>query len=124
MGDQFLVAYGRVAVSGGSTVSATQTAVSPLAFTPGTAAFDASKINVGFAVGGGMEGRFSYWLPPNWTWKLEYLYLDLGSIDTPTTPFAILSSVTGLISNITGTITTHTHFTDNIVRVGLNYQFH
>jgi outer membrane immunogenic protein len=24
----------------------------------------------------------------------------------------------------TGTITTHTHFTDNIVRVGLNYQFH
>jgi hypothetical protein len=21
-------------------------------------------------------------------------------------------------------ITTHTHFTDNIVRVGLNYQFH
>jgi hypothetical protein len=28
------------------------------------------------------------------------------------------------ISNITGNITTHTHFTDNIVRVGLNYQFH
>ena len=24
----------------------------------------------------------------------------------------------------TGTLTTHTHFTDNIVRVGLNYQFH
>jgi hypothetical protein len=23
-----------------------------------------------------------------------------------------------------GTFTTHTHFTDNIVRVGLNYQFH
>ncbi|HEV2716548.1 MAG TPA: hypothetical protein VGU64_14900 [Terriglobales bacterium] len=27
-------------------------------------------------------------------------------------------------SPITGTINTHTHFTDNIVRVGLNYQFH
>jgi hypothetical protein len=24
----------------------------------------------------------------------------------------------------TGTLTTHTHFVDNIVRVGLNYQFH
>jgi hypothetical protein len=28
------------------------------------------------------------------------------------------------ILGATGTITTHTHFTDNIVRVGLNYQFH
>src|SRR6516164_1812218 len=37
---------------------------------------------LGFSVGGGMEGRLSYWLPPNWTWKLEYLYLDLGSLDT------------------------------------------
>ena len=26
-----------------------------------------------------MEGRFSYWLPPNWTWKLEYL-LRLASV--------------------------------------------
>jgi hypothetical protein len=25
---------------------------------------------------------------------------------------------------LTGTLTAHTHFTDNIVRVGLNYQFH
>jgi opacity protein-like surface antigen len=67
-----------------------------------------------------MEGRLSYWLPPNWTWKLEYLYLDLGSIDTAT-PFAAPS-----IFNVVtaGTFTTHTHFTDNIVRVGLNYQFH
>jgi hypothetical protein len=50
--------------------------------------------------------------------------LDLGSINT-TTPFVLLSSVSPTVSNITGTITTHTHhFTDNIVRVGLNYQFH
>jgi hypothetical protein len=58
-----------------------------------------------------MEGKLSYWLPPNWTWKLEYLYLDLGSIDT-TTPFALLTQ--SALSNLTGTITTHTHFTDNI----------
>jgi outer membrane immunogenic protein len=67
-----------------------------------------------------MEGRFSYWLTPNWTWKLEYLYLDLGSVDTAPTPFAV--GMPGVVT--AGTFTTHTHFTDNIVRVGLNYQFH
>jgi opacity protein-like surface antigen len=70
-----------------------------------------------------MEGRLSYWLPPNCTWKLEYLYLDLGSINT-TTPFLLLADLECGCSNITGNITTHTHFTDNIVRVGLNYQFY
>jgi outer membrane immunogenic protein len=125
--DQLLVyatgglAYGEVAVSGNANISAS--IVSPFTFTPTTAAFGASKTNVGFSVGGGMEGRLSYWLPPNWTWKLEYLYLDLGSINT-TTPFVLLSSEAPLFSNITGNISTHTHFTDNIVRVGLNYQFH
>jgi opacity protein-like surface antigen len=55
---------------------------------------------------------------------VEYLYLDLGSVDT-TSSFVLpsLSSAT-VFSPITGTINTHTHFTDNIVRVGLNYQFH
>jgi outer membrane immunogenic protein len=68
------------------------------------------------------RGKFSYWLPSNWTWKLEYLYLDLGSLNTtnPFPPALPLSSD----STFTGTFTTHTHFTDNIVRVGLNYQFH
>jgi len=69
-----------------------------------------------------MEGRFSYWFPPNWTWKLEYLYLDLGSLDT-TTPFGIAVFPGGFLFSTTGTITTHTHFTDNIVRAGLNYHF-
>jgi len=66
------------------------------------------------------------WLPVNWTWKLEYLYLDLGSLDAGT-PFAITGLIHGFpinpISPAVGTITTHTHFTDNIVRVGLNYKF-
>jgi opacity protein-like surface antigen len=72
-----------------------------------------------------MEGRFSYWLPPNWTWKLEYLYLDLGSLDTPATPFALtFPPPQNRVWSGSATISTHTHFTDNIVRVGLNYQFH
>jgi hypothetical protein len=51
--------------------------------------------------------------------------LDLGSLDTAPTPFAasIPQGVSAAIVT-TGTISTDTHFTDNIVRVGLNYQFH
>jgi outer membrane immunogenic protein len=126
IGDQLLIygtgglAYGHVAVSGSTNLAAATT--DGAVFTPTTAAFGASKTNVGFSVGGGMEGRLSYWLPANWTWKLEYLYLDLGSLDTATS-FALATLGNGF-SPITGTITTHTHFTDNIVRVGLNYQFH
>ena len=127
--DQLLIygtgglAYGEVAVSGDADISAV--AMYPISFTPTTPAFGASKTNVGSSIGGGVEGRISNWLPPNWTWKLEYLYLDLGSIGTPTTPFVLLPSDLTRVSNITGTITTqHTHLTDNIVRVGLNYQFH
>jgi outer membrane immunogenic protein len=74
VGDQLLIygtgglAYGEVAVSGNANISAPGPGN---AFTtPTTAAFGASKTSVGFSVGGGMEGRFSYWLPPNWTWKL------------------------------------------------------
>ncbi len=46
------------------------------------------------------------------TWKAEYLYMDLG---TENYTFSI---------PLLGTILVSTHFTDNIVRVGLNYQFH
>jgi outer membrane immunogenic protein len=99
------LAYGDVEVSGNTVASFFKTS--------GNGVFSASKTNVGFSVGGGIEG--SAWLPANWTWKLEYLYLDLGSLDVVTS----LNFGSG-----TGTTTTHTHFTDNIVRVGLNYQFH
>jgi outer membrane immunogenic protein len=118
------LAYGRVELSGITNVNGSflvpGVGTFPFA-TPGTTTFSTSSTRTGFAVGGGIEGKFSYWLPPDWTWKLEYLYIDLGSIDT-------VAAVSGAILNptfnlFTGAITTHTHFTDNIVRVGLNYKF-
>ena len=92
------LAYGHVEVSGSTQVPAS------------VSSFSASKTNAGFTIGGGIEG--SVWLPANWTWKLEYLYLNLGTLDVATS----LSATEGT--------TTHVEFTDNIVRVGLNYQFH
>jgi outer membrane immunogenic protein len=123
------LAYGRVELSGNTNVngllSLPQAVVIP--FTPGASAFSESRTNVGFAVGGGFEGKCSYWLPAGWTWKAEYLYVDLGSLDL-TGPFpAANPSGNFLQSQLTspffGAITTHTRFTDNIVRVGLNYKF-
>jgi outer membrane immunogenic protein len=115
------LAYGHVAVSGIANVTAMI-----LGPRSSTAAFNASATNVGFSAGGGMEGKFDYWLPVNWTWKLEYLYVDLGTLDAGT-PFATAALIRGFptpaLSPATGTVTTHTHFTDNIVRVGLNYKF-
>jgi len=118
------LAYGHVSASGNVNVSATSpTAIPALSFGPSTSTFSQSKTNTGFTLGGGLEGRLAPWLPPNWTWKLEYLYVDLGSLDT-STPFAAASSFSLGFSDLTGTATIHTHFTDNLVRVGLNYQFH
>ena len=71
-----------------------------------------------------MEGKLTSWLSPNWSWKVEYLYLDLGSVNTvgPFPPLTLVGFF-GASPTLSGTLTTHTHFTDNIVRVGLNYKF-
>ena len=60
-------------------------------------------------------------LPAGCTWKVEYLYVDLGSLDI-VSPFPA-AKPTQFVFPFTGPLTTHTRFTDNIVRVGLNYRF-
>jgi outer membrane immunogenic protein len=118
------LAGGQISVSGNVNASAAVPAVLA-SFGPNTSTFAQSKTTIGVAAGAGLEGRLAPWLSPNWTWKLEYLYVDLGSLDT-STPFAAVTSASALtfLGPLAGTMTTHTHFTDNIVRVGLNYQFH
>jgi outer membrane immunogenic protein len=113
------LAYGGVKVSGNTNISGSS---GNILFTPTGTAYSASRTNVGFSVGGGVEGKFSLWLPANWTWKLEYLYLDLGSLEAVSSFSAPTSALSVL--PLTGSITAHTHFADNILRVGLNYQFH
>jgi outer membrane immunogenic protein len=117
-------AYGRAEISG-TTASAVLTSPGngTFAYGPGAAAFSRSQTLAGFVVGSGIEGK---WLASNWSWKVEYLYIDLGSLDA-TVPFATglaAAPYTNYSTPVSGTITMQTHFTDNILRVGLNYQFH
>ena len=70
--------------------------------------FSSTTTNVGWTVGAGIEGVIS----GNWTAKLEYLYVDLGT-------------VSGTFSALGGTINSSysSHITDNVLRVGVNYKF-
>jgi outer membrane immunogenic protein len=65
----------------------------------------------GWTVGGGLEYAFGN----NWSAKVEYLFVDLGNFDT-----IIPNSAAGAPDSTT----VHHKYTDNIARVGLNYQFH
>ena len=72
--------------------------------------FGDSTTKVGWTAGAGVEGAI-----PNtsdWTWKVEYLYIDFGTL-----------SGNGLNSG-GDPYSWSTKVTDNIVRVGLNYRFH
>lgn len=68
----------------------------------------ASTTRTGWTVGAGIEGAFA----ANWTARLEYLYVDLGTLNNN---FVGLGAFAPLL--------TSSHVTDNIVRVGVNYRF-
>jgi outer membrane immunogenic protein len=98
---------GAVSVVSQVATSSTGAVVSlPIAANQG---FEAAVTKIGWTLGGGIEG-----VVPNThvTWKAEYLYMDLGTANYTFNSLGL------------GTITVSTHFTDNIFRVGLNYQFH
>jgi outer membrane immunogenic protein len=68
--------------------------------------FDTTRL--GWTAGGGVEA----FLSRNWSAKVEYLYVDLGSFSNAFTGLGTFTPVT-----------LSTHVTDNIVRAGLNYHF-
>jgi outer membrane immunogenic protein len=99
------LAYGGISASG----TVTDTGCSPVAC---SWSYGGSATNVGWTVGAGLEGVIPHM--PHWTWKIEYLYIDFGTI-----------SGTGFDSNDFGSpYSWSARITDNIVRVGVNYQFH
>jgi outer membrane immunogenic protein len=53
----------------------------------------------------------------NWTARLEYLYVDLGTVSGSFTTAVPALGGGALNSNFSS------HVTDNILRVGLNYKF-
>jgi outer membrane immunogenic protein len=64
-----------------------------------------SDTNFGWTLGAGLEGAIA----PNWTAKIEYLYMDLGNTDC------------GPI--FCGALVREIDFTAQVVRAGLNYKF-
>ncbi len=106
------LAYGQARLAGTMVDSGT-TLVICFMCTPtpfgGTAQFATWRVNAGWVLGAGIEGA----LVDNWTWKAEYIYVDLGSLNVSAPgPFA------------PETINVHARLTDNIMRAGLNYQLH
>jgi outer membrane immunogenic protein len=93
------LAYGRVSVTGTVTDDTNNTGAS---FT-----FGDSRLKAGFALGAGFEAAFA----PKWTVKMEYLYVDLGSIGGSG------------IEPISGSVYSwDAKFVDHILRAGVNYK--
>jgi outer membrane immunogenic protein len=74
-----------------------------------------SGVRDGWVAGAGIEWK----LAPAWSTKLEYLYADFGNISYN----SVATTAAGTTPFPDATIT-HVHsFTDNIIRIGVNYQF-
>jgi outer membrane immunogenic protein len=97
------LAYGQVKTEG------VLTGVTPAVVLASTA-FSHSVTKAGWTIGAGLEGRL--W-GSNWTGKIEYLYVDLGT-------------VSGTVINAPALIGANysSRITDNIFRVGVNYHFY
>jgi outer membrane immunogenic protein len=80
---------------------------------PNTGAGSASSTRTGWTVGGGTELAVAN----HWSLKAEYLYVDLGDLTYVNGPLTA-----GGGASIVNT-TSVAHFTNQIVRLGLNYKF-
>jgi outer membrane immunogenic protein len=119
------LAYGEVKIHGTNTVSGAALPVigsgPPTPAFAVTQTFGHSQVNTGWVLGYGTEGHLPL-MPGNWTWKVEALYMDLGHVDTVgTTSGVFVANTTGAVAG--GQVTSHSHFTDGILRGGLNYHF-
>jgi len=103
------LAYGKVSVSGNNTLLLHDNSFSPpelvaSLFTP----FNYSQLKVGWTAGLAIEGLIGN---GPWRWKVEYLHIDLGTING------------GAFGGLPTILVNTTRFTDEIVRAGFNYKF-
>jgi outer membrane immunogenic protein len=102
-------------VTGGLAYGSLQTEVGLSGFTasgiPVTAVGSRSSDKFGWTLGGGIESMFYN----NWSAKIEYLYMDLGSVSNS----VVLPTAGGfpLGANVTSRVT------DSIIRGGISYHF-
>jgi outer membrane immunogenic protein len=75
----------------------------------GTITVAKSSTQTGWTVGGGIEAS----LTGAWTWKVEYLYMDLGTLSASAPDPFIAGAIVGGSD----------HLTDNILRAGVNMHF-
>jgi outer membrane immunogenic protein len=91
-------------------IDATTATLNPFMIIPGAFSNTTGFTKGGWVIGGGAEVRI---FGP-WSAKIEYLYMDLGSIsDTLVIPGAVPTT----------TLTTNSSIHDNIIRGGINYKF-
>jgi outer membrane immunogenic protein len=100
--------------TGGLVYGSIKTSAALAGFNPNGGAIAAAGSNtetrVGWTVGAGVEGAIA----GNWTAKLEYLYMDLGNYGSGTLSLAPAATIGANFNS---------HFTDHILRAGINYRF-
>jgi outer membrane immunogenic protein len=100
-------------VTGGLAFGSVKTDLAIAGFTPnGTVVAGASSnstTRAGWTIGAGVEALFAR----DWSAKLEYLHVDLGSFDSTVT-VATTPAISAAV---------HSRVTDNIFRAGINYHF-
>ncbi len=80
---------------------------------PAGGVLSTNTIRVGWTIGAGLEGVIS----GNWTGKIEYLYMDLGTVSGTIDTTIVTPAGNTLVGSYSS------HVTDNILRVGVNYNF-
>ena len=89
----------------------TVTSITPLGL-PVSVTRSGESSKFGWTIGGGIESKLSMF-GSNWSGKLEYLYMDLGTVE----------STTGIGTGVVIGTNLSTRVTDSIFRAGINYHF-
>ena len=110
------LAYGEVKIAGTAT-PATIGVIPNLPF-----GWSQSSTRIGWTIGAGVEAA----LAGKWTWKVEYLYVDLGNVTATTAigPGCLGNPALAICgASAGGPASVSARIRDNIVRLGLNYRF-